>query len=127
MAKYQSKPVPTVALQLIDIGVTYEKWGGVQEAKPGDWVMNKGGETFTCDGKVFANTYRPLTDENGEVIPHTYFKHAVIEAEQATGDGVIKTLEGESAYVAGDYIVTNPDSDQYPIERSKFEGLYEPA
>ena len=57
--KYKAKPVPTLAIQL-NMNIAYNKWGGIQKAKAGDWLLQKAGDTFTCDEKVFADTYRPV-------------------------------------------------------------------
>ena len=43
--------------------------------------------------------------------------------EVAKDDGVIKTLEGPVKYNRGDYIMTGPDSEQYPISPETFERL----
>lgn len=122
MARYVSKPVPVQAIQLTDISIQYEKWGGVQVGKRGDWLLSKGGEVYTCDHGVFAETYRPIDGR-----PGWFVKVAYVDAVQMFADGKVKTLEGESAYLALDYLVTNPGGDQYVIPRSKFEGLYDPV
>lgn len=98
----------------------YEKWGGQQEASEGDWLIDNNGEAYTCEQKVFASTYE-------QVSPGVYRKTATIEAEQATEDGAIDTLEGSSKYKAGDFLVTNPGGDRYPIEHDKFVAMYEPV
>ena len=118
---YVAKPIPTQAIQL-DIALTYEKWGGTQQASVGDWLLSKNGETYTCEEKVFEETYRPL----GQGREGWYYKYVVIEAEVATSEGKVKTLEGHSDYQAGDYLVTNPGGDQYVITAAKFPTLYEP-
>ena len=35
-------------------GLTYRKWGGEQRAKPGDWLVDNGGEVDTVDAESFA-------------------------------------------------------------------------
>jgi hypothetical protein len=117
---YVAKPIPTQAIKL-DIAITYEKWGGTQKASVGDWLLCKNGETYTCEGKVFDTTYVPLEGRDG-----WYYKYVAIEAEVASSDGKVKTLEGYSDYKAGDYLVTNPGGDQYVIEAAKFTVLYDP-
>lgn len=123
MAKYRK--TETVAavqlnLELPNAELKYEKWGAMQVAKQGDWLIDNNGEVYTCDKKVFADTY----EEAGK---GEYRKIATIEAERANEDGKIETLEGESEYKVGDYIVTNPGGDRYPIEQDKFENMYAPA
>lgn len=98
--------------------LTYNKWGGEQTAKVGDYLINNNGEAYTCDGQVFADTYEEVGDDE-------YVKTATIEATEATEAGSISTLEGESAYEAGDFLVTNPGGDRYCITRDKFLAMYE--
>jgi len=117
---HRARIVPIKALQL-DMPVSYEKWGGIQNAKSGDWLIFKGGEIYSCDRQVFEDTYRPL--EGGE--KGQFYKDACIEAHVAEAGGTVATLEGTSAFEAGDYIVTNPGGDMYVIRADKFHLLYE--
>lgn len=114
--------VSAVRLDLDTEGFTYEKWGGIQRCKPGDWVVNNAGETYTIDADVFASTY-------SEVSPGLYRKHAQIWAERAEAAGVIPTLEGSTAYEAGDMLVyTDPSRSRgYAVAAGKFATLYEPV
>lgn len=98
---------------------TYNKWGGPQTCKEGDLLIYNDGEFYTCDREVFESTYEATEGQD------RYVKTALIEAEEATEDGKVTTLEGESAYKAGDFIVTNPGGDQYCIGREKFLSMYE--
>lgn len=43
--------------------------------------------------------------------------------EIADSDGTIDTLEGPVSYQAGDYIITGPKGEQYPISPEKFREL----
>jgi hypothetical protein len=43
--------------------------------------------------------------------------------EVATDDGVIDTLENPVPYKAGDYIMTGPEGEQYPISPETFNKL----
>lgn len=83
--------------------------------------MNNDGSVYTVDGEVFARTYRPVG-------PGLYEKHTTIWAQPAAVAGAVSTLEGETHYEAGDYLVWNdPEgSDTYAIPRARFEELYEP-
>jgi len=90
----------------------------LQVGKIGDWIIDNEGECYTCDGEVFANTYAKAEREG------FFFKTATVSAVEAEADGKVKTLEGYSKYSAGDFIVTNPDGDQYPISRAKFLRVY---
>ena len=119
--KYQARPVPVQAIQ-INMPMQYIKWGGYQDANVGDWLLSKGGDTYTCDKQVFAETYRPLPGREG-----WFFKVAEVDAVRVEADGAVETIEGASEYKAGDYIVTNPGGDQYPVSADKFDALYQPV
>ena len=101
---------------------TYQKWGGTQRCKPGDWLVNNAGDTYTIDAEVFAKTYRELS-------PGVYEKVGDVWAEQALAAGVIPTKEGSTEYAAGDYLVFNdPEGrDGYAMSGETFDSLYEPA
>jgi len=118
----KNAPVTAVRLDLDTEGFTYRKWGGTQRCKPGDWLVNNAGETYTIDAEVFAATY-------DEVSPGVYRKHANIWAERAQTPGVIPTIEGSTKYEAGDMLVYTDESrgGGYAVGAEKFASLYEPA
>jgi hypothetical protein len=103
-------------------GFTYEKWGGTQTCKPGDWIVDNAGDVYTVDGDTFARTYR-------EAGKGTYVKIAPVWAEVATEAGAVRTKEGVTRYEAGDYLVFNDENggDAYAIPAGRFEEMYEPA
>ena len=111
--------VTAVQLNLDTQGFVFNKWGGEQRCKPGDWLVDNDGDAYTVDAEVFSSTYRRLS-------PGVFVKTTPIYAEQATGDGHVKTREGESEYRAGDYLVSNnaDGSDAYCISAEKFETMY---
>src|SRR5262245_25110333 len=113
--------VTAVRLDLDTGGFTYEKWKGTQRCKPGDWIVNNAGDTYTIDAEVFARTYR-------EIGPGRYEKVAAVWAERAEVAGTVPTKEGSTAYAAGDWLVFNEPSrrDGYAISSAKFATLYEP-
>lgn len=115
-------PVTATQLDLDMDTLTYRKWGGVQTAQPGDWLVNRGDEAYTVQREVFARTYRMVR-------PGLYEKVTSVWARAAESDGVITTKEGETRYVAGDMIVfNNPDGgDGYAMAPDTFAELYEPA
>ena len=47
-----------VRLALNTDGLVYQKWGGEQRAKPGDWIVDNDGDVYSVDADVFARTYR---------------------------------------------------------------------
>lgn len=114
--------VVAVQLNLDTSGFTYRKWGGDQTCKPGDWIVNNGGEVYTVDRDTFARTYRAEG-------PGFYRKVAPVWAERVDRDGEIRTKEGVTRYKAGAYLVFNDEAGQdgYAVTASSFEAMYEPA
>ena len=125
LKKYMRRPETAVTAVQIDLetdGFEYQKWGGPQRAKAGDWLLNNGGDVYTVDRETFAQTYE-------EASPGRYIKSAPVWARKAKEDGAIATKEGETKYSEGDMIVyNNPDeTDGYAMSRDKFKSLYQKA
>jgi hypothetical protein len=101
-------------------GFTYRKWGGEQRCKPGDWIVDNGGDVYTIDQETFARTYRQLG-------PGQWVKSTPVWAEVATTGGTVQTKEGGTRYEPGDYLVCNErdGGDAYAVSRDTFERLYE--
>ncbi len=123
--KYRRKTdsyVTAVQLNLDTEGFTYRKWGALQTCRPGDWIVENAGDTYTVSRDSFAKTYRQLS-------PGVYVKFAEVYAIVAVQAGTIQTQEGSTDYYAGDYLVyNNPDlSDGYAVSKARFEALYEPV
>jgi hypothetical protein len=118
--KRASQFVIAVQLDLHTDGFTYEKWGSTQACKPGDWLVNNDGDTYTIDQDTFARTYTPRG-------PGTYVKTATVWAEVANEAGEVRTKEGTTHYEPGDYLVYNkPDGgDAYAVSSAVFERMYE--
>ncbi len=122
LRKFLRKEQTTITAVRLDLdteGFTYQKWGGTQRCKRGDWLVNNAGETYTIDAQSFAETYR-------EVSPGVYAKESPIWAEEAHVTGTISTKEGSTDYVAGDFLVYNDAArqDGYAIEAATFHSLY---
>ena len=119
--KKASQIVTAVQLELDTPGFAYEKWGGTQQCKRGDWLVNNEGDTYTVDSDTFARTYRPTGIG-------AYVKVAPVWAEQASSAGEIRTKEGVTHYQSGDYLVYNErgSRDGYAVEKDVFERMYEP-
>jgi hypothetical protein len=122
--RYRRKPdqaVAAVQLNLDTPGLAYRKWGGEQRGKPGDWLVDNGGEVYTVDAESFARTYR-------KVGTGAYLKTTPVWAAIADADGEVATKEGRTQYRAGDYLVSNEEdgADAYAIAADKFEAMYEP-
>ncbi|HET7004244.1 MAG TPA: hypothetical protein VFK65_02045 [Candidatus Binatia bacterium] len=123
--KYKKKPtsfITAVQLDLDTEGFVYNKWGGPQVCKRGDWLVDNAGDKYTVARESFAKTYEFVS-------PGVYTKSAPVWAELTDKPGKIKTSEGETAYAAGDYLVSNnPDgTDTYAISAEKFRELYDLA
>lgn len=121
--QYQKKATSVVIAVQLDLdteGFVYQKWGGEQRCKPGDWLVSNEGECYTIDRESFAATY-------SEVSPGVYRKTQPVWAELAEKAGVITTVEGSTAYEAGDYLVCNNEdgTDAYAVARQVFEQDYE--
>jgi hypothetical protein len=68
--------VNAVRLDLDTEGFIYQKWGGTQRCKRGDWLVNNQGDVYTVDGETFERTYRM-------VAPAVYEKNSGVWAERA--------------------------------------------
>ena len=123
LRRYRRKEATLISAVQLDLdteGFTYRKWGGEQFCKPGDWIVDNGGDVYTIDQETFRRTYR-------EVEAGRYTKSTPVWAERAEVSGVIKTKEGETHYEAGDYLVYNAAErcDGYAMSPDKFRQLYE--
>lgn len=118
--KRASQFIIAVQLNLNTDGFTYEKWGGTQRCKPGDWLVNNNGDAYTVDRETFARTYKSTG-------PGTYAKVTMVWAEVADHAGEVTTKEGSTTYAAGDYLVYNDadGDDAYAVSKADFEQMYE--
>ncbi|OED39532.1 hypothetical protein AB833_15005 [Chromatiales bacterium (ex Bugula neritina AB1)] len=117
--KREDNLVTAVQLDLDTAGFSYEKWGGQQQCRQGDWLVNNAGECYTINSASFADTYV-------NVSPGCYRKVTMVLAEVAATDGQVRTREGITEYKAGDYIVHNREdgSDSYAVDKDRFERMY---
>lgn len=123
--RYRRRPgteVTAIRLTLDTDGFTYRKWGDTQRCKPGDWLVEHGGDVHTVDADSFAETYRSIG-------PGRYEKHGLVWAERASQAGRIETREGTTGYEAGDFLVFNDAAgeDGYAMPAEEFERRYEPV
>ncbi len=123
LTRYRKRPgqaVTAVQLDLETTGFVYQKWGAEQRCKQGDWLVNNDGDFYTVDADVFTRTYR-------QVSPGRFVKTTPVWARQVDSGGSIKTIEGESHYKAGDYLVYNNEdgTDGYCMSTDRFHGMYE--
>jgi hypothetical protein len=100
---------------------TYHKWGHIQTAKSGDWLVTNGGDVYTVDRETFENTYTPTGT------PGQYMKTGTVWAKRATEPGTIQSKEGLTQYRAGDWLVYNDprQQDGYAVSADRFFDLYE--
>jgi hypothetical protein len=120
---YRKRPkyfITAVQLDLEFDGLEYQKWGGKQKAKQGDWLVNNSGDTYTIDKKYFSENYE-------KVSTGVYEKFAEVWAEVATEKGSLKTLEGSTSYIEGDYLIYDREEGGkgYATSKAKFERMYE--
>jgi len=121
--RYRKKSDQFVVAAQLDLdteGFIYRKWGAEQRCKQGDWIVDNNGDIYSVDAGVFSKTYRKTGDG-------IYVKTTPIWAEVATRPGSVVTIEGESHYQSGDYLVYNSEdsTDAYCIRADKFELMYE--
>ena len=93
---YRKKPdqkVVAVQLDLDTDGFSYQKWGGTQTCKAGDWLVDNNGEIYTISRETFESTYTQLS-------AGLYYKPAIVWAAQATSNGEIETHEGKNTLSA---------------------------
>ena len=125
LRKYVRRAATLITAVQLDLDMdrfTYRKWGGVQSASAGDWLVNNGGDIYTVNRATFERTYRPVSQG-------VYQKTEPVWARLAEADGVIQTKEGETHYRAGDMLVFNDEAerDGYAMTAETFEELYEAA
>jgi hypothetical protein len=120
--KRANQAVVAVQLAVDTAGFTYQKWGGTQRCKVGDWIVNNDGDVYTVDSQSFQRTYRPTG-------LGTYVKTTPVWAEVVQEAGSVATKEGTTHYQRGDYLVFNEQEggDAYAISADKFETMYERA
>lgn len=106
MRQYRKKKQASVIAIQVDLDTTgfeYQKWGGTQKCKRGDWLVSNQGDTYTVDQETFTRTYRQIS-------PGVYEKASAVWAEQADKSGTIKTKEGvpRNTRLAIIWFTTNP-------------------
>jgi hypothetical protein len=123
--RYRRKPdqaVTAVQLALETDGLHYRKWGDMQHARAGDWLLDNAGDVYTVNAESFARSYR-------QVSPGRWLKTAPVWARQLGQAGSVQTKEGRTHYQAGDWLVSNAEdgSDAYAVSAAKFDLMYELA
>lgn len=113
--------VVAIPLRLDTDGFSYRKWGGEQQCKQGDWLVDDDGDIHTVDAEVFAATYR-------QIHRGAYVKSTPVWAEIAPEAGSVVTKEGRTHYSRGDVVVFNNEdcTDGYAMSAERFNSRYEP-
>jgi hypothetical protein len=119
--KRAGQAIVAVQLDLDTEGFFYNKWGDRQHCKRGDWLVNNAGSVYTVDQETFSRTYRKVAEGR-------YVKTTPVWAEIASREGAVRTKEGTTQYMLGDYLVFNEEQggDPYAVPAEKFEQMYEP-
>lgn len=76
------------------------------------------GGCYGCDLSIFLDTYEDADGDN------TYRKVANVVARRLREDQDVETLEGVERAKAGDWLVTNPKGEQYPVSDETFRKTY---
>lgn len=123
LERYRRRELTTVTAVQIDLdteGFTYKKWGDVQTARAGDWLVSNNGNVYTIDGDVFERTYTAVGDG-------TYEKTGFVWAEKAQKTGKVRSTSGLTDYRPGDFVVFNDEdrADGWAMSAEEFERLYE--
>lgn len=118
--KKANRPVIAVQIDIDFDEIRYQKWGDTQRCKPGDWLVNNNNDTYTVNREYFRTHYKNIS-------PGVYEKEGEIWAEVAPENGTIKTIEGSTAYIAGDYLVFDRQigGTGYAIGKVDFERMYD--
>lgn len=128
MQKYKRKynTVRAIQLDFEAADLNYKKWGGIQRAYAGDWLVMNAGEVYTVERKSFAATYVPAPANKDWGL---YTKVGFVWAFKANHGGTIGTKEGISTYAEGDFVVFNKEdsTDGYCVKPDKFLSMYEPV
>ncbi len=120
MQLYRRKKATAITAIQLDLdteGFTYQKWGGTQRCKRGDWLVNNQGDVYTVDRESFERTYCMVS-------PGVYIKDTPMWAKQAEAPGTIQTKEGSTAYQAGDSVrpISAQDSARNTSEAETIPG-----
>jgi hypothetical protein len=134
LAKAYRKTSRVLAFRSDDAFVFRKPWG-VQELPEGSWIivpLSDGRPTedvYGCHRESFVSTYRPVAADQ----PHTYEKHAEVDAYQPGKPFAVKTIVAdfvETDPATGgdtDWMVRNPGGEVYIISDVVFRSTYQLA
>jgi hypothetical protein len=133
LAKAYRKTARIVAFRSDDAFVFYKPWG-VQHLPEGSWVIipvidgRPTGDVYGCHREAFVSTYRPVMNH-----PHTYEKHALVQAYQPGRPFTVRTIVAgypETDPATGgatDWLVQNPGGEIYIVNDVIFRATYQEA
>jgi hypothetical protein len=131
-ARSYRKTSRVFAFRSDDAFVFHKPWG-VQRLPEGSWVIipavdsRPTGDVYGCHREAFVSTYRPAGPEH----PHTYEKHALVQAYQPGTPFIIRTTiagfsETDPATGdATDWLVQNPGGEIYCVDDVTFRTTYQ--
>lgn len=94
--------------------------GDVLRAEVGDWwVEGPAGVTRSVTDAEFRATYE-------EVSPGRYRRTGTVTARRVLAPEVVDTLEGPASARPGDWVVTGPHGNSWPVPDEVFHEGYEP-
>lgn len=97
------------------------KHGDELQGHAGDWVVESpdGGQRTVKD-QEFRTLYEPLSDGR-------WRRTGTVMARQVSTQVSVSTLEGVARAEPGDWIVTSPDGNSWPVPDEVFQRSYEPV
>lgn len=116
---YETIGAPRRAVLVLSPATYKTSWGDQNLAGPHMRIDEPNGDGhYGCDLSIFLDTY-----EDGEE-PGIYGKTATVQAVRLTEPTTVNTLEGPAQASAGDWLVTNPKGEQYPVSDETFRATY---
>lgn len=95
--------------------------GDELHGETGDWlVTGPGGVRRTVSGEEFAHSYELIEGDR-------YARVGVFRARQVAEHESVQTLEGAATAEPGDWVVTGPNGNSWPVPDQVFRAGYEPA
>lgn len=94
--------------------------GDVLHGKPGDWwVTSPDGAVRSVTPREFEASYQLIEGER-------YERFGVFRARPVSAVEKVQTLEGPATAYPGDWIVTGPNGNSWPVPDQVFRSGYEP-
>lgn len=94
--------------------------GDVLHGSVGDWLVT------SADGAVRTVTPAEFDCSYSHINADRYERLGAVQARRAITRERVETLEGPATAYAGDWIVTGPNGNSWPVPDSVFQSGYEP-